>query len=860
MADGGTVVIKFTGDTSKLLGQIATIKSQIGSLNKTVSQGASSYNKVGTGVRNATKNVKSLDKQVKGAAKSAHGMEIGFNQMYRTLFNIKTIGLVMFGGMVKGIIKADAEAQGLKATLQAVVKDDSLGKDLFDSLSAFARRMPIDTATAIKEYVKLFNRGLRPTTTEFERLIDLSSALGGGDLTAKFSILSKALGDVAAKGRLMGQEVRQFSEAGLNIKQVIGLIPRLQGKDVAGDYAAAKITFEEFYTALLKFSKDNFAGVAAAKMATLEGSLAVFADTMFRVKRAIGTGGVSGALRNFLNEISTTLVETGVSGSDSSTDLLNWGQTFGTILKGLLAAVSVLYVAFTKLNNTLFIQGTFMNGLITSIKDVYNGLVSLITPILNLVGTFTTASGSINSTVGYLVGLLIIAGPVIKVITFMTKVTVALATAMKGLQVTTVLTGVAMLRTFLVIAAAIYSIVNAYRAWAIWKEQAEKTDKLDEYTKKLKFLTVQHRLTQEALEDATKAGDKEQIATLTKNLAGVEAQIKSVTAASQSMSGELEDIKAPTSIAEDLKGLQNIAGGGLSKTNKELANTKKEIREILGIGVTENAIDFFAKQGLNAEEIKKKLGEGFQKFTEGVQKDIFKLQDGWTLFGQAGITAIDGLAKQFDSFIETGEFDLLSLVKAFARDLASIAWDQLVTAPLKQALINGLSAAHSGNNQEGIMGTISKVISGIAGAVLGPTGTASLQTTPGVKPSFLPNAKGNAFTNGSVTPFAKGGIVSSPTTFGMSGGGTGLMGEAGAEAIMPLTRSSDGSLGVNASSMAPTIIINTPPGTTAETRTDENNTTEVFIKRFNAALSSSESDESFNSATFRNNDVGVQAA
>ncbi|MGV1825105.1 phage tail tape measure protein [Agrobacterium vitis] len=49
---------------------------------------------------------------------------------------------------------------------------------------------------------------------------------------------------------------------------------------------------------------------------------------------------------------------------------------------------------------------------------------------------------------------------------------------------------------------------------------------------------------------------------------------------------------------------------------------------------------------------------------------------------------------------------------------------------------------------------------------------------------------------GSITPFASGGVVSSPTYFGMDGGNTGLMGEAGSEAILPLKRGSDGSLGV----------------------------------------------------------------
>ena len=59
----------------------------------------------------------------------------------------------------------------------------------------------------------------------------------------------------------------------------------------------------------------------------------------------------------------------------------------------------------------------------------------------------------------------------------------------------------------------------------------------------------------------------------------------------------------------------------------------------------------------------------------------------------------------------------------------------------------------------------------------------------------LANANGNAFNNGRVTPFADGGVVNSPMLFPMSGG-AGVMGEAGPEAIMPLSRGADGKLGV----------------------------------------------------------------
>lgn len=64
--------------------------------------------------------------------------------------------------------------------------------------------------------------------------------------------------------------------------------------------------------------------------------------------------------------------------------------------------------------------------------------------------------------------------------------------------------------------------------------------------------------------------------------------------------------------------------------------------------------------------------------------------------------------------------------------------------------------------------------------------------------SFPTFANGDAFAQGHLIPFAKGGVVDNPTIFPL-GNGTGLMGEAGPEAIMPLKRDSHGRLGVVAS-------------------------------------------------------------
>jgi len=57
-------------------------------------------------------------------------------------------------------------------------------------------------------------------------------------------------------------------------------------------------------------------------------------------------------------------------------------------------------------------------------------------------------------------------------------------------------------------------------------------------------------------------------------------------------------------------------------------------------------------------------------------------------------------------------------------------------------------------------------------------------------------ADGGVFNRGLPVPFARGGVIQSPIGFPLQAGRTGIAGERGAEAILPLARSRDGRLGV----------------------------------------------------------------
>lgn len=76
-------------------------------------------------------------------------------------------------------------------------------------------------------------------------------------------------------------------------------------------------------------------------------------------------------------------------------------------------------------------------------------------------------------------------------------------------------------------------------------------------------------------------------------------------------------------------------------------------------------------------------------------------------------------------------------------------------------------------------------------------------------------AQGGVVAGGTVRPFASGGVVSSPTLFPLANG-LGLMGEAGPEAVLPLTRGSDGVLGVRSGAAAPVNVTVNVTATDAE--------------------------------------------
>ena len=107
--------------------------------------------------------------------------------------------------------------------------------------------------------------------------------------------------------------------------------------------------------------------------------------------------------------------------------------------------------------------------------------------------------------------------------------------------------------------------------------------------------------------------------------------------------------------------------------------------------------------------------------------------------------------------------------------------------------------------------------------------------------------------------FATGGVVDSPTLFPMANG-TGLMGEAGAEAIMPLKRQSNGDLGVQAEGMSPTINVYNNSDASIEVQQRPNNEFEIFVNKVNSIIAGEQGQNALSAGVTNLQTAGIGAS
>ena len=226
--------------------------------------------------------------------------------------------------------------------------------------------------------------------------------------------------------------------------------------------------------------------------------------------------------------------------------------------------------------------------------------------------------------------------------------------------------------------------------------------------------------------------------------------------------------KAESAVAKAQKNFDRVSGLDDSPRNRNLkAQALNQLSIAQGhlndLKVEENRL---TQEGIKNEEDKVQKGvSAYDSLKDGMKSYLNSIKDVNAQIKAATEAAFKGMEDALVNFVMTGKLNFADLTRSILADIARIAIRQAIIAPIIGAIFPGLSSA---------------------------------------------SAKGNVFDKG-IKEYAKGGIVTKPTMFAYGSGGTGrfgLMGEAGAEAILPLKRGRSGNLGVEASGSATNIVVN----------------------------------------------------
>lgn len=266
--------------------------------------------------------------------------------------------------------------------------------------------------------------------------------------------------------------------------------------------------------------------------------------------------------------------------------------------------------------------------------------------------------------------------------------------------------------------------------------------------------------------------------------------------------------------------VRKVAEGYKAKVTDQLDPEGKPIRE---------RAELYAAGGKGGEEAGR-----LQKQIEEQQKVIDQLNE----MGASAKAATDDLQKmqnQLDMLkmppaLKQMVEDLSDRIEQFGDDIGKVIEG---TMSLKKAFNNLAKGVVADLTKMIVKLVLVKALTAISGSLGGQVGAIVGVAKGGVFQGgnqLEAYAKGAAFMHGQLQKFANGGIVTGPTLFPMANG-TGLMGEAGPEAVMPLTRGPDGKLGVTATTVQPVVnIYNQAPGVTVRTETDRAGELSIFVE------------------------------
>ena len=220
-----------------------------------------------------------------------------FGRSFLRMRSLFAVGLAGFGiGKIAGSFVEVAESfEQMQAKLDILTAGK--GAEKLKEINDWALSLPISTKEVTQAFVRMTAMGLNPTMDRMKALANVAAVMGDDVLPR----LSLQLGQAAAKGKIMQQDINIMGEAGINVAKYL--------RDAFGmtvtELASSGIDIQKQLQVVFDGMARDFDGSIDKMSKTWRGLKAITNSYFVEIQRRFMQGGVFSALKEKLNEVNT---------------------------------------------------------------------------------------------------------------------------------------------------------------------------------------------------------------------------------------------------------------------------------------------------------------------------------------------------------------------------------------------------------------------------------------------------------------------------------------------------------------------------------------------------------------------------
>lgn len=278
------------------------------------------------------------------------------------------------------LIGSNAEMEQYTTSLEVMLGSASKASAMIEKMREFAAKTPLTLENVISGGLLLMSYGV-----DESNLIDTMTKLG--DLASgnaeKMDRITLAYGQMLAKGKVTGEELRQMAEAGVPLQTALAESIGVTGEEFSKMVSAGKVGIDDLNKAITGLTTGNgkFAGMMEKQSQTMQGMLSTLQDNVSEFFRKMGEGAF-GEVKFALQDVSDQLAEWEQDGT-----LDEWAQGVGVMLKNLIAflkqAISV---------GLDFKEAIIAGAVALGTFKITIGMGNVISATVSAIKSFTTAT------------------------------------------------------------------------------------------------------------------------------------------------------------------------------------------------------------------------------------------------------------------------------------------------------------------------------------------------------------------------------------------------------------------------------------------------------------------------------------